>query len=104
MIIGDRHGTSAASWLSDEAARITRKAGFKTALNDPYAGGAIVSRHGQPATGVHAIQLEIDRSTYLSRDGRTAGAGLDRIATFLETLTVELGAALISRSIKEAAE
>jgi len=104
MVIGDRHGTSAASWLSEEAARITRKAGFKTALNDPYAGGAIVTRHGQPASGVHAIQLEIDRSTYLSRDGRTPTAGLDRIAAFLETLAVELGDALISRNIREAAE
>lgn len=104
MVIGDRHGTSAASWLSTEAARITREAGFKTALNDPYAGGAIVTRHGLPATGVHAIQLEIDRATYLSRDGRTPGAGLDRIAAFLETLAVGLGEALVSRSVKDAAE
>ena len=104
MVIGDRHGTSAATWLSTEAARITREAGFKTALNDPYAGGAIVARHGRPATGAHAIQLEIDRSTYLSRDGRTPGAGLDRIAAFLETLANGLGEALISRSIKDAAE
>lgn len=104
MIIGDRHGTSAASWLSEEAARITRGAGFRTTLNDPYAGGAIVTRHGRPAAGVHAIQLEIDRATYLSRDGRTPGAGLDRIAAFLETLANGLGEALISRGIKEAAE
>lgn len=104
MVIGDRHGTSAASWLSAEAARISREAGFRTALNDPYAGGAIVTRHGLPASGVHAIQLEIDRSTYLSRDGRTPGAGLDRIAAFLETLANSLGEAVISRSIKDAAE
>lgn len=104
MVIGDRHGTSAASWLSAEAMRITRGAGFRTTLNDPYAGGAIVTRHGRPAAGVHAIQLEIDRATYLSRDGRTPGAGLDRIAAFLETLANGLGEALISRGIKEAAE
>ena len=104
MVIGDRHGTSAASWLSAEAARITREAGFRTALNDPYAGGAIVARHGLPATGVHAIQLEIDRATYLLRDGRTPGAGLDRIATFLEMLAIGLGEALLSHGIREAAE
>jgi N-formylglutamate amidohydrolase len=104
MVIGDRHGSSAPSWLSAEAARIARSAGFTTAHNDPYAGGAIIARHGRPAVGIHAIQLEIDRSTYLARDGRTPGVGLDRIAGFLETLAVGLGEALLSRGIREAAE
>ncbi len=104
IVIGDRHGASSASWLCVEAARIARKAGFSTALNDPYAGGAIIARHGRPAAGVHAIQLEIDRATYLDRDGRTPGVGLDRIAGFLEVLAFGLGEALLSRSIKEAAE
>ena len=104
IIIGDRHGASAASWVSDQVAHIARTAGFKVALNDPYAGGAIVSRHGRPESGIHAIQLEICRATYLARDGRTPGPGLDRIATFLETLAVGIGKALLSRGITEAAE
>ena len=104
IVIGDRHGTTAASWLSAETGRIARAAGFKTALNDPYAGGAIVARHGRPAAGIHAIQLEIDRATYLSHDCRTPGVGLDRIAAFLATLAVGLGEALMSEGIKEAAE
>jgi N-formylglutamate amidohydrolase len=90
--------------LSAEAARIARAAGFKVALNDPYAGGAIISRHGQPAAGIHAIQVEICRATYLAGDGRTPGTGLDRIAAFLETLATGLGKTLFSRGIKEAAE
>ena len=44
-------GASAASWLSADAARIARTAGFTVALNDPYAGGAIVARHGRPTRG-----------------------------------------------------
>ena len=75
IVIGDRHGTSAASWVSAEAVRLVRAAGFRAALNDPYAGGAIVARHGRPPDGVHALQLEIDRSLYLDRDGRTRGPG-----------------------------
>jgi N-formylglutamate amidohydrolase len=104
IIIGDRYGNSAASWLTTEAARIVREAGFTIALNDPYAGGAIISRHGRPSDGVHAIQLEICRATYLARDGRTPGAGLDRIAALLEQLAVGLGEALLARGIKDAAE
>lgn len=104
IIIGDRHGTSAGTWLSAEAAQIARLSGFKVALNDPYAGGAIVARHGRPNDNIHAIQLEIDRSTYLARDSRTAGTGFDRIACLIEELATGLGAALVARSLPDAAE
>lgn len=104
MVIGDRQGASAASWLSAETTRIGRTAGFRTALNEPYAGGAIVTRHGRPAAGIHAIQLEIDRATYLTRDARAPGVGFDRIAGFLEALATGLGEAILTRGMREAAE
>jgi N-formylglutamate amidohydrolase len=104
LVIGDRHGSSAAAWLSTEAARLTRKAGFRFALNDPYAGGAIVARHGRPHDGVHALQLEINRAAYLDRDGRNAGVGFDRIAMLIEALASGLGQAIIDRQLSEAAE
>jgi len=104
IVIGDRHGTSAATWVSAEAARLIRMAGFKVALNDPYAGGAIVARHGWPPDGIHALQIEIDRATYLERDGRTAGPGFDRVASMIEALAVGLGAAMQERIVRHAAE
>ena len=104
VVIGDRHGTSSAGWVSGEAARLARQAGFRVALNDPYAGGAIVSRHGRPHLGIHAIQLEIGRETYLERDGRTPGPGFDRVAALIEALASGLGQALLDRSVPAAAE
>lgn len=104
IVIGDRHGTSSAGWVSAKAARIAREAGFPVALNDPYAGGAIVARHGRPQDGVHAIQLEVSREIYLERDGRTPGAGFDRIASLIENLAVQLGQALLDRAVPAAAE
>jgi N-formylglutamate amidohydrolase len=104
VVIGDRHGTSAAKWASAEAARLIRMAGFKVALNEPYAGGAIVTRHGRPADGIHALQLEIHRAVYLERAGRTAGPGFDRVASMIEGLAVGLGAAMLERGIRQAAE
>ncbi len=103
VVIGDRHGASAAGWLSSEAMRIVRGAGLRVALNDPYAGGAITARHGRPATGVHALQLEFDRSLYLDRDGN-AGHGFDRIASLIEALAKRLGEALLASQMREAAE
>ena len=104
IIIGDRHGASAAAWLSAEASRIVRGAGFRTALNDPYAGGAIVTGHGRPAEGIHAIQLEIDRSLYLKADGRKPSIGFDRIACLVERVAAGLGEALVERGLPDAAE
>ena len=104
VVIGNRHGTSAAAWISNEAMRIVQGAGLKAVLNDPYAGGAIVARHGEPAEGVHALQLEIDRSLYLDRDSHRAGRGFDRIALLLEALATNLGRALLDGHLRVAAE
>ncbi|MFL6723266.1 MAG: N-formylglutamate amidohydrolase [Sphingomicrobium sp.] len=104
VVVGDLKGMSSASWLSADAARIARAAGFKVALNDPYAGGAIVARHGRPREGVHAIQLEIDRLTYLTRDGRTASLGFDRISRLIEEIAIGLGEAINGRALRDAAE
>lgn len=104
IVVGDRHGASAASWVSAEAASVARNQGFKVALNEPYAGGAIVTRHGRPAQGIHAIQVEVDRCLYLQDDGRTPGVGFDRIASLIEAIATGLGNSLLQRTISDAAE
>jgi N-formylglutamate amidohydrolase len=104
IVIGDRHGSSAASWIPSEAAAIAKNLGFTSSLNEPYAGGEIVVRHGNPATEIHAIQLEIDRSAYLKPDGRTPGLGFDRVAGLVEAIAVGLGNSLLDRSLRDAAE
>lgn len=94
LVIGDRHGRTAARWLGDLARRTAEDAGYRTAFNEPYAGGYVVERHGCPASGVHALQLEIDRHCYLKRDLRTPGPGFDATARLLERLARTLGEAL----------
>ena len=103
IVIGDRHGTSAAPHITAAAARIARALGFTVALNQPYAGGHIVERHGQPEADIHALQIEIDRSCYLATDGRTPGPGFDRAARLLEALVTGL-AATFPASVPLAAE
>lgn len=103
IVIGDRHGKSAAPWVTAEAARIGRQAGFSVELNDPYAGGAIVARHGRPGDGIHALQVEIDRSTYLDSNGRAAHH-FDRIAGLIEMLALTLGEMIANGGLSEAAE
>jgi len=103
LVIGNRHGSSAAQWIADEAARIARSVGWTVALNEPYAGGYVVERHGDPANGVHALQLEIDRRCYCGPDLRTPGPGFDRAARLLVDLASRLGE-MLARSHAVAAE
>lgn len=104
VVIGDRHGRTASHWLSHEALAITRRCGFSAGLNDPFAGGHIIARHGRPGHGVHGLQIEIDRACYLDPALRSPGAGFDRAAGLLERLAVELGEALLAHRFAVAAE
>ncbi|MBA2466961.1 MAG: N-formylglutamate amidohydrolase [Sphingomonas sp.] len=104
IVIGDCHGHSAAPWVSAEALRIALGAGYSAGLNDPFAGGHIAQRHGAPARGVHALQLEIDRRCYLDNSLKAPGAGFDGIASLIEALATGLGELLIGRQLATAAE
>lgn len=83
FVLGDRHGTSASRALIDHAAGALTALGYKVAINRPYAGGFITEHYGRPAKGLHALQIEINRSLYM--DERT----LDPHSGFVR-LTAEL--------------
>ena len=104
IVFGDCRGRTADSWISAEAVAITRRSSFEAGLNDPFAGGHIIERHARPSSGIHALQLEIDRSLYLDERLQHPGAGFDRVTALIETLAVELGQALLGRQFATAAE
>ena len=58
-----------------------------------------IDHHGRPGDGIHALQIEFDRSLYLDRSLRDPGPGFDAIARVLETLVRTLGEALIYRQL-----
>src|SRR6266550_4668088 len=106
-----RHTRCSRDWSSDvcssdlaEAIAIARRSGFEAGLNDPFAGGHVIERHARPSSGVHALQVEIDRRCYLDARLAKPGAGFDRVAAVIETLAVELGEELIGRRYATAAE
>jgi N-formylglutamate amidohydrolase len=90
IVFGDRHGTSIAPNLLGSAIAAARRLGFASALNAPYAGGYVVTRHGAPADGIHALQLEIDRSVYLDPTLREPGPGFDRTALLVAAIAAAL--------------
>ena len=103
VIFGDRFGRSAAPWVMAEALVVAKDAGFTAAANDPFAGGHVLDRHGSPQTGVHALQVEIDRRCYLTAAGEP-GRRFDEVSALLEKLAQRLGALLLERRLPAAAE
>lgn len=65
VVLGDRFGATCAHSVSERALHHFDRAGRIVAHNRPYAGGYTLSRHGRPSRGMHAMQIEICRSSYL---------------------------------------
>ena len=103
VVFGDRFGRSAAPWVMAEAVAVAAGHGFDASANDPFAGGHILDRHGSPQSGIHALQVEIDRRAYLDSDSQPR-AGFGRVAALFEALAERLGAALLDRRLAPAAE
>ena len=83
IVVGDRFGASCVSGLSGAALDNIAIQGNPVAHNRPYAGGYVLDRHGHPRRGMHAMQLEICRSTYLDSQHEEPGPGFDRIVELL---------------------
>jgi N-formylglutamate deformylase len=68
IVLGDRYGASAASAVTARAEAAFTREGFSVARNAPYAGGHTTAQYGRPASGSHALQIEINRALYLDED------------------------------------
>lgn len=65
--IGTNDGASCDAALGYTVFDITRSApGFSTVRNQRFKGGWTTRHYGDPSQGVHAIQMELAQSTYLS--------------------------------------
>lgn len=102
IVIGDRFGRSAAARF---VAAVEREAGDRAvARNAPYAGGHILDRHGDPAGGVHALQLEIDRSLYLDFVLDRPGSGFAATVAILKRMIAALADEALHGGLAQAAE
>lgn len=105
FVLGDRFGASCAASLSAAAFDFLSAGGHRAAHNRPYAGGYVLDRHGATARGVHALQVEICRSTYLDAELREPGEGFAAVASVLAGLVRRLAEELAGfRRLPMAAE
>jgi N-formylglutamate deformylase len=91
FVIGDRYGTSCVGIVADCVEHTLRGLGYTVSRNKPYAGGFITEHYGNPASGLHAIQLEINRALYMDERQYQRSAHFKVLANDLETLAQRLG-------------
>ena len=65
FVLGDRFGASCSPAYSALVLHRLAAMGRRAAHNRPYSGGYALDRHGAPRRGVHALQIEVCRASYL---------------------------------------
>jgi len=92
IVIGDRYGTSCAALLSDTVEETMSRLGYSVGRNKPYAGGFITEHYGNPASGLHTIQLELNRAIYMDERRRERGPRFAQVAADFASLADALAA------------
>ena len=92
IVIGDRYETSCAPQLPNVIDDVMSGLGYSLARNKPYAGGFITEHYGNPASGLHAVQLELNRAVYMDERRRERGPRFRQVATDFLTLADALAA------------
>ena len=90
VVLGDRYSTSCVAAVAETIESTLRAQGYSVSRNKPYAGGFITEHYGNPAAGLHAIQLELNRALYMDERRFERSASFARVAADLEALADRL--------------
>ena len=90
FVLGDRFGASCHGALVASCFAFMTEARRASAHNRPYAGGYVLERHANPVGGIHALQLEVDRTSYLDARMAEPGEGFADMVELLSELVRRL--------------
>ncbi|WP_119460388.1 N-formylglutamate amidohydrolase [Rhodospirillaceae bacterium SYSU D60014] len=92
FVLGDCYASSCAPSIIDEVERLLRRQGYLVARNMPYSGGFVTQHYGQPAEGIHALQIEINRALYMDEAIIQRSSGFDALYRGMSELVREISA------------
>ncbi|VDS07347.1 N-formylglutamate amidohydrolase [Paracoccus haematequi] len=92
MVLGNRHGLSAAARVSDAIVAAVEAEGWRIRRNSPFAGAYICSAYGRPGQNIHVVQLEIDRALYMDEKTIAPHDGFDDVAARMARVIRKLAA------------
>lgn len=92
VVIGDRYGTSCAPQLPQTIEDALAAMGYTVGRNKPYAGGFITEHYGNPASGLHAVQIELNRAIYMDERRRERSERFAQVAEDFTALAKAIAA------------
>jgi N-formylglutamate deformylase len=92
VVLGDRYGTSCVAPVAEVVDAALRDLGYVVSRNKPYAGGFITEHYGNPAAGLHSIQLELNRALYMDERRYERAEGFSAVAADLMIVADRLAA------------
>lgn len=90
FVLGDRFGTSCDERLVRAVEGGLQRLGFVTQRNTPYAGGFTTEHYGEPKSGVHVLQIEINRALYLDENRVRKSPEFDSFRADLRLFVIDL--------------
>ncbi|MEX0760250.1 MAG: N-formylglutamate amidohydrolase [Tistlia sp.] len=91
IVLGDCHGTTCSTAISEAAAGFLSRHGYRVSRNKPYSGGFVTRHYGRPEEGLHALQIEINRALYMDEERIARGPGLASLTADMAALLEALG-------------
>ena len=96
FVIGDCHGRTLAPYIGKQIDDFIRSKDFTIGWNVPYSGGYITSHYGKAASPGQSLQIEINRSLYMSRPHQIDADGAARVSALITSLLEFLDATVKS--------
>ncbi len=106
FVLGDRYGASCFAEITEIASQALGRLGYTVRNNKPYAGGFITEHYGRPSRGLHALQIEVNRSLYMDECSLQPNEGMARLQEHLLEMMGDLCelAANLNNPQRDAAE
>lgn len=95
FVLGDCYGTTCAPPITDITEEFLTQCGYRVMRNAPYAGGFTTSHYGIPRSGVHALQIEINRELYMDEATMVRKPFLTTLQHQMTTLIAALGETML---------
>lgn len=90
VVVGDCFGAACAAPIVAVVEQAFRELGYRVVRNTPYAGGFTTRNYGQPRSGIHALQIEMNRALYMDEEAHAKTEGFNRLAADLDRVVAAL--------------
>jgi len=92
FVLGDCHGEAADPQVMDWVETYLKGQGFVVKRNAPYAGGFTTRHYGKPESGIHALQIEVNRALYMDEVAIARSEGMPKLKSAIAGLIAHLTA------------